>query len=535
MQRHFVIELWRLRALKSKRLLCMVLLFACCLLPAGGLRAQIIDFIVIDFPSISPNGDGVQDSSAVTVTLQSAALHLVVTLEDTVSATVIDTLLDITDPAAQSYGTVWNGTDSLGAHLPEGGYRLSFFVTDGIESEEYYRTVIIDTTTPMIALDRIEPGVYTPDIEGTSEEVSIYFYLSDLGAPDSVEIQLTDPQDLVIDLFIDDPVNGLNSVSWTGSSGSVDGLYELSLRVYDEAGNESGETGFINVDTKDPDIVFIDPLPELVNEVPLMQEGYCTDRNGIEEPLLVWNGSDPFPPGSSYWQADTLHWSFDLRDSVLSGGGYVEQTCTLQVLCSDLLGHDGEEKMVFTIDLTPPSPPVLRPPTSPVRAPGYDVVGTSSDGDAVTVYRAAGGDTVSATESLTLEIFSVPIELLLGDNIIWAVALDEAGNESGPSNKITVVYDDAAGIYYPEAFRGPDSFEIMTDVEAIGVEIKIYTLTGEEVVTLFETGPATRFEIEWSLRNGDGDEVRNGAYLVVIEVEYPSGTRVDKNFIAVVR
>ena len=172
---------------------------------------------------------------------------------------------------------------------------------------------------------------------------------------------------------------------------------------------------------------------------------------------------------------------------------------------------------------------------SPVHVPEYEVVGSSPFGDTVMVYRAAGGDTASYKKHLVLEIFGVPVDLLLGNNEIWARVADLAGNWSEPSNKIIVVYDDAAGYYYPEAFREPDSFEILTGSEAFGVEIKIYTLNGEEVATLGERGPATRFEIEWSLLNDDGEEVRNGPYLVVITVEYASGKTVEKNFIAVVR
>lgn len=521
--------------MRSKRLLWSFLLLAGCLIAAAGLHAQIIEYIIVDFPSISPNGDGVQDSSAVVITLQEAALRLVVTLDDTVSAAVIDTLIDIENPAAQSYETVWNGTDSLGILLPEGGYRLSFHVTDGTTPEEHSRTVIVDSTRPVVTLDRIEPGVYTPDIEGTSNEVLIYFYLADLGAPDSVEITLTNPPSLEIDVAHGALTNGLQSASWAGNETSEDGLYELSLHAYDEAGNESRDAGFINVDTKAPDLVFIDPLSGQVHEVPLTQEGYCADRNGVEEPLLVWNSSDPFPPNNISWQGDTLFWSFDLRDSVLAGGGYVERNCTLQVLCSDPLGHEADEKMTFEIDLTPPDPPVLNTPVSPVHTSEYDVVGSSPLGDTVIVFRTAGTDTASWGETLVLDIFSVPIELLLGENEIWAVVADEAGNQSEPSSSIIIVYDETAGFYYPEAFRGPDDFEIMTSVEALGAEIKIYTLTGEEVATLKEQGPATRFEIEWSLLNDEGEEVRNGPYLVVITVEYTSGKTVDKNFIAVVR
>jgi len=525
----------RFHLLRVKLLLYISLLLAGVMIVPAGSHSQIVDYIVVDFPSISPNGDGVQDSSSVVVALQTAALRLLVTLEDTLAATVIDTLLDIGNPAAQSYETVWNGTDSLGTLLPEGGYRLSFAVADGSTPEEYARTVVVDVTRPVVALDRIEPGVYTPDIEGTSDDVTIYFYLTDLSEVDSVEVTLIDPSGLETVLPHGPLSNGLHSVSWAGDETSMDGLYGLSLRAYDEAGNESADGGSINVDTKGPDHSFIDPPSGAVREVPLTQEGYCWDRNGVGDAMLVWNGGDPFPPHGVSWRGDTLFWSFDLRDSVLVGGEYVERSCTLEAVCSDLLGHESVESVHFSIDLTPPDPPLLNTPRSPVHVPEYDVSGSSPEGDSIVVYRTAGTDTASWSVRPVLGKFSVTVDLLLGPNGIWAVAADEAGNWSAHSGTITVVYDDAAGFYYPEAFRGPDDFEIVATGEALGVEIVIYTLTGEEVVTLTGTGPATRFEIEWSLLNDDGEEVRNGPYLVVITVEYPSGRTVDKNFIAVVR
>ncbi len=521
--------------MRAKRLLCIFLLLAGGLILPAGSHSQIVDYIVVDYPSISPNGDGVQDSSLVVIALQEQALRLVVTLEDTLSATVIDTLLDITNPAAQSYETVWNGTDSLGAPLGEGGYRLSFVVTGGTAPESYTRTVVVDVTKPVVALDRIEPGVYTPDLEGTSDQVTIYFYLTDFADVDTVEVVIVDPTGIETALQHPPLSNGLQSVAWSGDETSADGLYGLSLHAYDEAGNGSDDSGSINVDTQGPDLSFVDPPAGAVREVALTQEGYCWDRNGVGEAMLVWNGGDPFPPHDVSWRGDTLYWGFDLRDSVLVGGGYIERSCTLQVICPDLLGHEAEGSMGFSIDLTPPDPPLLNTPRSPVHLPECDISGSSPDGDTIIVYRAAGTDTATWHELPVLGKFGVTVDLLLGPNEVWAVAADEAGNRSAPSDRFIVLYDDAAGFYYPEAFRGPDAFEIVTASEALGVEIEIYTLTGEKVATLAGTGPSTRFDIEWTLLNDNGEEVRNGPYLVVITVEYQSGRTVDKNFIAVVR
>ena len=516
------------------RTLYLSLLVILLLVPAP-LRAEIIEYIVIHYPSISPNGDGVRDSSSVEVSLLSPALQLAVTLEDTLLTTVYDTLLSQTDPAAGLYTTVWDGTNSLGFPLPEGEYRLVFYATDSDTTETYARKIVIDLTTPTITLDRIEPGVYTPGIGGTPENVLIYFDVNGLQDRDTLTVTVTDPLDLIESIPHDITTDGLHSVSWSAEASAVDGLYTVDLRASDEAGNSSSDRGFINVDTKGPVLVIIDPVPAVVNSVPLVQTGSCYDRNGFDDPILAWNSGDPFVPADLAWQEDTLYWSFDLRDSTMIDGAYVERSCTLEVLCTDLLGQQETERMIFTVDLTPPSPPVMNQPVSPVHIPEASVGGVASGADTVMAFRVAGIDTISGKKALLTINFGFTFDILPGSNEFWAIASDQAGNWSEPSNIVRVLYDDAAGLYYPEAFRGPDMFEILTPTDALGVEITIFTVAGERVARLRGDGPSDRFQIEWDLTNDNGDEVRNGAYLVVIAITYDTGTTVDKSFIAVVR
>jgi hypothetical protein len=520
---------------KPRSFLAAIILMLSCFVAASQSHAQIVSYIVVDFPSISPNGDGLRDSSMVRISLQAPAALLAVTLEDTLAAAVLDTLLRIDNAGIGIHETVWRGTDSLGALLGEGGYRLHFFVTDGGSPEEYARSVVVDVTTPVIELDRIEPGVYTPDIEGTSDAVIVYFSVAGFDEGDSVSVIVTNPLGSPARIPTDVTADGTYTVTWSGSASSPDGLYEVSLRAWDEAGNETDDKGFINVDTKEPDIEIVDPVPELVNRVALVQNGFCFDRNGVEEPLLAWNEGETFPPLDITWQGDTLYWSFDLRDSVQVGGEYVERSCKLQVFCSDLLGHAAEASMAFTIDLTPPEAPVLRQPVSPVHVSEVSVSGTAQSADTVIVYRVSGGDTAFVRRVPLTDNFGVSLDLLLGSNEIWAISADIAGNWSEPSNTVVVVYNDAAGFYYPESFRGPDSFEILTPRDALGVRIDIFTLTGERITTLDANGPAIRFDIEWDLTNDDGELVRNGPYLLVITVQYDSSRTVEKSFIAVVR
>jgi flagellar hook assembly protein FlgD len=119
---------------------------------------------------------------------------------------------------------------------------------------------------------------------------------------------------------------------------------------------------------------------------------------------------------------------------------------------------------------------------------------------------------------------------------IWARSIDQAGNLSGNSNRITVEFRNASANSFPEVFRGTDIFRVATSEDAFRVKIRIFTLDGEEVRTITESGPSEYFELEWDLTTNDGEEVRNGAYLVVITSSlYNGATRTEKKFISVVR
>lgn len=514
------------------------------LCPFGTLQAEIIDYLLINYPSISPNGDGIKDSSPVEVSLQDSCDLLTVTIEDLITTDVLATLLDTVNIDAGVYSTVWSGEDSFGTLLNEGSYTLHLIASKADTTEELFRTVILDLTTPVIQLERIEPGLYTPGIEGTPEKVTIYYLVSSSQEGDSISVTILDPSDSPDELPAQVTGDGSHTIEWSTTESAEDGLYTVSLYMEDEAGNKSSDTGNINVDTAAPTIEIRTKIdnengdPPVINEIPPLMEGSCFDRNGVEEPHLVWNDGAPFSPDSTFWVADTLFWHFNIIDSVTTGGSYIEGTYTLDVLCSDLPGRTEEVGITFTIDITPPDRPVLNQPPSPVIDSELRVSGRaeSQDTDRLIVYRVSGTDTTSYTKQPILPpMFDILIDLLEGRNEIWAEVEDDARNRSEPSDIVTVTFTPATDFVYPEVFRSSDFFRIYTEREARKVTVKIFTLNGEEVVTLKEAGPATKFEIPWNLRNDEGETVRNGAYLLLITVYYDQGKTVEKSFIAVVR
>jgi hypothetical protein len=185
-----------------------------------------------------------------------------------------------------------------------------------------------------------------------------------------------------------------------------------------------------------------------------------------------------------------------------------------------------------------PAPPVLDEPPALVRDFSLTVTGTVDpvNTDSLLVYRASGTDTAVFRSKIagTAAVLDT-IVVREGDNEIWAVALDTSGTASARSNTVHVRYETIIARIYPEVFRAPAAFEIDTREPAYEATVDLFTVSGEHVARLRKSGSATQFRIDWDLTNGDGRQVRNGAYLAVFTVAGRNGMTVEKHFIAVVR
>jgi flagellar hook assembly protein FlgD len=518
-------------------------------------QSRLIEYLIIDYPSISPNGDGVKDFSAVKIRLKEPCDTLSVTLEDSLMAQLYDTLLYVVGPDSGVYTTAWEGVDSLGAPLDDGTYKIVLYASNTDTAEYHIRSVIVDVTAPVIALDRIEPGIYTPLVPGSEDKVLIYFTVNGYKPGDSTEVTLNLPGDETERLEPDITADGAYTLQWADDN-APDGFYSVSFYMYDPAGNSTSDEGFFEVDAEGPDLGFIEPLSGKMESVPQFVEGYCYDRNGIDSLMLSLNSDTSFFfPDYTYWRGDTLVWRYGIADTVTTEDD-VEVDYALGVRSTDVFGHVSQDEMSFTIDRKDPESPVLDQPDSPVYDPEVDIRVTVDypDTDSLVIYRVFLGDTATTGHIVTKPVFTitVPIEAWLWaasrsrlgmtppeptpePNYIWMEALDALDHRSGPSNVVMVAYDNRPGLGFPEAFKEPDVFRIMTKTDAREAEINIFTLNGENVRKLKEWGPATKFELEWDLTNDDGEEVRNGAYLVVITVRYYNSKWIDKYFIAVAR
>jgi flagellar hook assembly protein FlgD len=181
--------------------------------------------------AISPNGDGVQDSTTITVTVdQPVTLDVVVRDQ---SSTAVATLLA---PQAVSAGTQtlqWNGSG-----LADGAYTVVASANDGATTTQATTPVTIDTIAPAIDWKSISPE---PVI--STNPVHFEFHASDPGVGQLGEtLTIYDHAGSLDDqTFSKD--QGDTTLNWTPKYGGgqpvVDGLYGARVKVTDAAGNSA--------------------------------------------------------------------------------------------------------------------------------------------------------------------------------------------------------------------------------------------------------------------------------------------------------
>ena len=498
--------------------------------------------LFINFPSISPNGDGIRDEMTVTVNLSSQVDTLIVTIRDKTSPAVYDTLILEAPADTGNHTAMWGGTDWTGTVLPEGEYDLHLYEVTGTTGESILRTVIIDLTSPQVNIDRIEPGVFSPGWPDTTASVTVYFSVTGWETGASARMTVRDPSDLETV----DPIDVQGDGEWTGvwkPATAESGFHVITITVDDEAGNFDADSGSVFVDSDSPELEILTEVPSNTREVPHEIIGRAYDHSGVSSLELSWRGtdmleSDRFPADSTWFDADTLYWRFDTPDTVNGDAGYVEGGYMLKAFAGDPFDNESNEQISFNLDRTPPTPPLIAAPPERMIQPELNLyIQYDSDTDSLFVYRQADGP-IESTWFITAGLTpGEPFELTLdeGLNEFWAAGKDNAGNESASSNTVHTTLDPTTGITYPEVFRGPNTFQIVSAQTASSVTLDIYDMRGERIRRISVPGPATSFDIAWDLTNDDGETVKNGPCLVVITIEHSGGRTVDKAFIAVVR
>jgi flagellar hook assembly protein FlgD len=502
---------------------------SCLLLLLGSttVRSQgnLISHVDIDEFTISPDGDGIQDSLVITYILEDTAFSVSAFIMSSDSPqVVVDTLLIGIAQSAGTYSLSWKGTNSSGSMVAEGKYKALLHAFNSTYDDSVTEIVYVDLTAPIVAITRHEPGIFAPGAD--SPMFSVFFNVDDSPAEnlDEIEISVRDPNgSLVTDLSPDPPFagSGSYSASWDGDGASQDGIYQIDITIRDFAGYRASDWANINVDMKSPGLKITSLEDDLtVKASPDSLFGWTWDRNGINPDSLRFSTNDTLYEEitSRFLQADTLRIGIALASLVTQEGKY-----TLFFKSQDIVGRESKISFRVTIDSTPPPPPILfEPPEHTVRSPIYTLTGTTPGG-AQTVKIIRNNELIDSVASSPDENFSYKVSLEVGSNAFKVFTVDEAGNQSSFSNTIEVIFDSAAGLFIPQPFHPNDVFQINLSREANSVRLRLYDLSGNLVNVIDKTTSGTSISISWNGLNGDGETPARGPLVAAAEIRYSTG------------
>lgn len=517
--------------------------------PSSAEAAELVTAFDVKYSAFSPDGDGAQDLTYFPLTLSedSPALSLVVYEGD--STTVVDTLVAGVPRAAGVDTVFWDGTDRLGQTVAEGLY-LVRLAARGTTAADTVITlpVAVDVTPPKLQILLSEPGIYAPGLEGTPQIYSLTFTVTNssptYGLPtleDQLLIQLFGPNEakVTLDTFVTvRPAyrgqDGTYELEWNANymNQVADGHYRFKFQLNDMAGHHASASDRPNVDVEPPDIGYLNmESGQTLAVVPDSLRAWAWDRNGIDSLFVRYAASRPYlPVADRRVERDTTFFSVPLADSAGTEGQHRVSFRIMDGAAADT-GWVSTPSLSFEVDMTAPAPPTLNPFNGTWRNPDFDIVGRWSDGtEIVRVYQnGALVDSVFtvALESQGIDSLTVAVTLTEGRNVFTAIAVDEALNESGPSNEVWVQFASDAGLFMPAPFTPNDEFHLNLPTTASRATLRLYDLSGDVVVVLSNPYPARSYAFSWDGMNGDGESTKKGPLVAVSQAEYDDGGAAD--------
>ena len=138
----------------------------------------------------------------------------------------------------------------------------------------------------------------------------------------------------------------------------------------------------------------------------------------------------------------------------------------------------------------------------------------------------------STTEVLvaadTLGRFSGEVPLLSGENRLTVYGRDAIGNRSPASTVHKVWRTTQATLEIPKPFHPGDQFLLEQPAGWSSIELALYNLEGDLIRLWRGEGPLVHFQAPWDGRNGRGEMVKSGPYLLRIRTSGPAGQAAEE-------
>jgi flagellar hook assembly protein FlgD len=495
-------------------------------------RGPVINTLTVTPSSISPNGDRVSDSLTVTYSLSdTAAVHVLILEND--AATVVDTLrAAATQLPGIGHRTSWHGTYANGTPVPDDSY----FVFVRAVAQDAVGAPVVDSTLFVVFVDRVRPQVVVTDVfpstfapgaprapSRLTAEFDVFDPYPSAKVDVRVEIlRLSARIATVADTTI--TPGDHQTETWAGGNISTEGTYTVKVLATDRASNSHEVRTNFEVDLLPPEIETTNlGSGASLRVIPDSLFGWAVDRASVIDSLLVrYSAPAPFVPipSTAVGLNDTVFFAIQLTDSVVEQ----EKEYSIGLRAVDPWGRETISLFTITWDTIPPAPPVLNQPASPTRNPSVALTGSDTDDTSVLRFFRNGvlADTTLANRP-GFPGFPHTMMLHPGENRIYAVAVDQGGNASSPSNEIAITLDSSPGLLISQPFKPGDAFVVNLAETASSVTLRIYDLGGRLVKTLQSDSPGTNLLINWNGRNGDNDPVNKGPLVAVAQIHYQSG------------
>ncbi|OIO75524.1 MAG: hypothetical protein AUJ85_02890 [Elusimicrobia bacterium CG1_02_37_114] len=212
----------------------------------------------VDPTIFSPNGDGIKDNTFI--------FPEVTEIKRKLNSWELG-IYDSTGAIIQKYANTkkdeklpkiisWDGKDTDGYFVYEGTYTAQFIASgEGKLAKSSKESIVVDNTPPRVSIT-LSADTFSPDGDGTDDNVTLYYALTDRYNIDRWQIYLMNEGKKVIYKIKSTETITISVVTgdhtWDGvddiySTTVPNGLYSAELTCWDIAGNRASTQTFINV------------------------------------------------------------------------------------------------------------------------------------------------------------------------------------------------------------------------------------------------------------------------------------------------
>jgi len=315
---------------KSKRLSVLIILLLLAIQTFTSLTtiaAVTVTTTQIDPDVFSPDGNGIRDTTTITVTSDSGqTLYLNIFWNQT---QLVRSDLPMTENPSGTYKAIWDGKDDNGTYVQnEGTYTIRITDILGSGGGTTIGTVTVDLTPPSTPSISINSGAeYTTAVNVTLT----------ISASDASQMKISNYANFSGAVW----ENVVSSKSWILLSG--DGTKTVYLQVRDTAGNTVNASDTIVLDTTEPTCsLSINSGASYTNTRAVTLSITASDANGVEYMRFknnTFNWTD--------WETYATTKSWNLTNA--------EGERTVYVMVKDAAGNTKTASDTITLDTTPPA------------------------------------------------------------------------------------------------------------------------------------------------------------------------------------